>query len=155
MGGASSTQHSSNVKASNLAFPKEGVLLQVFLNIMKENKGKIFECPIDNYDKSKGMCKKRFDELTTTDVCEQIIKPSTVASQLSWCEQHKQSKNVGKANLFISHAWKYTFSDVVAALESKMKDNDGMYIGLIFSAITNIWQSIWISIGGATHFDPL
>lgn len=72
-------------KASTSHFPKEGVRLSVFRNIVKEHGKKIFKCPVDNYDHSQGMCKKGFEELTTTDVCNLIIKPSTAESQLSWC----------------------------------------------------------------------
>lgn len=58
--------------------------------------------------------------LTSTDVCEQFIKPATEATRCSYCEllQTHRSDAVGVATVFISHAWKYAFLDVLDALRS-------------------------------------
>jgi hypothetical protein len=47
--------------------------------------------------------------LTTTEVCEKIVKPLTLSSESSGCDllASQQDADVGKANVFISHAWKY------------------------------------------------
>lgn len=63
--------------------------------------------------------------LTTTDVCEKYIKPLTKASNKSYCEfsviDRKDAVHFQPANVFISHAWKYNFLDVVDAMR-KIKD---------------------------------
>jgi hypothetical protein len=60
--------------------------------------------------------------LTTTQVCEQIIKPRTQALQSSYCEylqaDSTTSSVVNIAQVFISHAWKYEFLDVVKAIQN-------------------------------------
>ena len=70
---------------------------------------------------------------TTTDVCENIIKPETINTTLSYAsfisnqinqvtvvEENQtidKSQPFGTATHFVSHAWKYGFYDLVAALE--------------------------------------
>ncbi|ORY27051.1 TPR-like protein [Rhizoclosmatium globosum] len=60
--------------------------------------------------------------LTTTQVCDQYLKPCTKDSGLSLCAQLYLSQNthtsskVQDAKWFISHAWKYKFLDVLDAL---------------------------------------
>ena len=61
---------------------------------------------------------------STTDVCNDYVKAATQMSQLSYCELLTSQGNpaVGKARVFISHAWKYMFLDVVSALENHFSD---------------------------------
>jgi hypothetical protein len=56
--------------------------------------------------------------LTTTEVCDQFIKPMTESSQSSYCDFLREIEHeaVGEATVFISHAWKYNFLDVVDSL---------------------------------------
>jgi len=59
---------------------------------------------------------------TTTEVCEGILKPATAVTGTSFCVQekhrgHAAAAGIGVASIFVSHAWKYRFLDVVAALE--------------------------------------
>jgi tetratricopeptide (TPR) repeat protein len=56
--------------------------------------------------------------LTTTEVCDQFIKPMTKSSQSSYCDFLREigHEAVGEATVFISHAWKYNFLDVVDSL---------------------------------------
>jgi tetratricopeptide (TPR) repeat protein len=64
---------------------------------------------------------------TTQEVCDDALCPATLASKLSWCEQRKAEEeralvlpelaSVGPATVFVSHAWRYEFLNVVAALE--------------------------------------
>ena len=75
----------------------------------------------------KTICKGR-DKLigkSTFNVCEEIVKPFTLESKSSFCRHmmKKSSKaGIGKADVFISHAWKYMFLDVVDALVAHFKD---------------------------------
>lgn len=57
--------------------------------------------------------------LSTTDVNERFLKPLTLQSQASYCELRlsQGSALVQEAQVFISHAWKFTFLEVVEALE--------------------------------------
>eukprot|EP01040_Poterioochromonas_malhamensis_P017338 gene17338-19896_t len=52
---------------------------------------------------------------TTTVICERYIKPATKKLQCSMCDllQIQEPNATGRASVFISHAWKYKFSDVV------------------------------------------
>jgi hypothetical protein len=94
-------------------FPKDGVKLSVFIDF------------INNYGG-----RKYFRGLTTTDVCNIILKPSTEIDKLSYCELLRNRKDcgVGKAEVFVSHAWKYEFLDVVSALEFHFKDAPDIFI---------------------------
>ncbi|KAF0695341.1 Aste57867_13852 [Aphanomyces stellatus] len=56
---------------------------------------------------------------TTTDVCEAIVKPATVGTNGSFVDLLVAQSPVsfGRATHFVSHAWKYCFCDLVAAIE--------------------------------------
>jgi hypothetical protein len=58
------------------------------------------------------------EDLTTTEVCEKFIKPVTESSESSYCEFLRELKHeaVAEATVFISHAWKYKFLEVVDSL---------------------------------------
>ena len=90
-------------KAPRIPFPKLGVQITVFRDLIRENGGE-----------------ENFRGLTTTDVCNKYIKP--VVGQVSYCEylrkQPSRRSLVGDGNVFVSHAWKYFYLDVVSALES-------------------------------------
>lgn len=57
--------------------------------------------------------------LKTTDVCEQFVLPLTKEHQISFCDYLCAAKHpaVGVAEVFISHAWKYYFLEVIDALQ--------------------------------------
>jgi hypothetical protein len=59
--------------------------------------------------------------VTTTDVCESIVKPLTAASQCSYCDVLGSTSK--PAQVFISHAWKFKFLDVVDALLHHFRDS--------------------------------
>ncbi|KAJ3101824.1 Kinesin light chain 3 [Physocladia obscura] len=64
--------------------------------------------------------KNALQSLTTTDICEKIVKPMTEKSQLSLCDlllTQERTDIVQEASWFVSHAWKYLFVDAVDALE--------------------------------------
>jgi hypothetical protein len=60
--------------------------------------------------------------LTTDQVCQRFLKPLTQQKQISYCEhllsQPQYAGSVGMANVFVSHAWKFCFLDVVDAIMS-------------------------------------
>lgn len=67
--------------------------------------------------------RKAFEGLTTTNVCETIIKPATFALQTSYCEMLERRGEgglTGPAQWFVSHAWQYQFLDVVDSLADFM-----------------------------------
>ena len=62
-----------------------------------------------------------FDLMTTNDVCFGIVKPATEHVKTSYAEMLSNTTEPGEVNdatVFVSHAWKYTFVDVVDALSS-------------------------------------
>jgi tetratricopeptide (TPR) repeat protein len=81
----------------------------------------------------------QFSKLTTTDVCEKFVKPLTLKSQLSMCEflQSQKSPMVGVANVFISHAWKYEFLEVVAALHTHFPPERANELVIWFDLFSN------------------
>jgi tetratricopeptide (TPR) repeat protein len=114
-------------KRNIIPFPKHGLTLKAILKFIERNGGR-----------------ERFQGLTTTQVCEDVLKIITSKRQCSYCDlllfeeeekeeedgdavvddgvADKKLKSVGKAGVFISHAWKYNFLDVVSALENHFKD---------------------------------
>lgn len=104
MGGAASS--SAVDKAATVSekdpstFPTKGLRLSHALAFLKENQGKL-------------------TGKTSADVCEQIIKPMTLAHGCSYCDMLDGMGHpaVGEAEVFISHAWKCPFLDVLDALQ--------------------------------------
>ena len=105
------TEH-TRVK-TDLPFPKEGVTLDVFDQFIAHAGGK-----------------KALKDLTTTEVCNKFLKALTAEKEESYCDQLKRqgSKHVGSAHLFVSHAWKYRFLDVVSAIRHHIKDDREVFI---------------------------
>jgi tetratricopeptide (TPR) repeat protein len=62
--------------------------------------------------------KTRLKGKTTTQVCEEFVKPVTKEFKSSFCEllSYRNSPEVAVATVFISHAWKYQFLDVLDAI---------------------------------------
>lgn len=82
-------------------FPKYGVKLSFFEEFIDRCGGR-----------------QAIASLTTTEVCERFVVPFTRDDHCSICQLliRQESTQVGDANVFISHAWKYRFLDVVDAL---------------------------------------
>ena len=101
-------------------FPTVGVKLSVFFKFIEDHGGRdaFLKRPL-----VKG-------PLTTTDVCNKFLKPITSEKQQSYCEylQEQNSPDVGEASVFISHAWKYTFVEVVDALEHHFSNEPDIFI---------------------------
>jgi hypothetical protein len=72
----------------------------------------------------------KLEGLTTTEVCELHVKRLTNDSQLSFCEKLRVEKHhaVGPPKVFISHAWKYFFLDVVNALKYHLRESLDIYV---------------------------
>ncbi|CAB9507603.1 Kinesin light chain [Seminavis robusta] len=68
--------------------------------------------------------KSELEGLTTTDVCNKFVKPWTEDTKTSFCEYLELQNHpaVGKANVFISHAWQCQFLDVMDAIVTHMKE---------------------------------
>ena len=71
----------------------------------------------------RGNCRGRtaLQDLTTLQVMEEWVIPTTQSSKLSYCEHlvaEGKSEFVGTATWFYSHAWKYRFLDVVEAAQT-------------------------------------
>ncbi|KDO28144.1 hypothetical protein SPRG_06191 [Saprolegnia parasitica CBS 223.65] len=54
--------------------------------------------------------------MTTSDVCESVVKPATFGLNMSFAET-MAAPAIAPATHFVSHAWKYAFVDLVAAIE--------------------------------------
>ena len=54
--------------SQQLPFPKSGVGLPVFLDLVALNSNKSFHCQVDYFDASKGTIYKPFELMTTTEV---------------------------------------------------------------------------------------
>ena len=60
-----------------------------------------------------------FEAMTTNDVCFGVVKPATAAGTCSYVDlllREGEAGAVRDATVFVSHAWKYTFVDVVDTL---------------------------------------
>lgn len=94
-------------KKETLPFPKHGVKLSALHEFVELNGGRT-----------------NFENLTTTEVNIQFQMKNTEESKSSYCEWllSKNNPNVGIATVFISHAWKYKFLDVVDALQNHFSE---------------------------------
>ena len=98
-----------------------------------------------------------FRGLTTDDVKDRFIVPQTEATKLSLCAQMKLQGDarVQPATWFVSHAWRYKFLDLVAALETFFAGQGGCIViwldlfstsqHAVFSQPPEWWQQTFIS----------
>ncbi len=90
-------------------FPRQGISIKFFSVFIIEHGGE-----------------EAFRGLTTTDVCNKIIRPSTMQTSSSYCEKMARSPMfhdyIDTAQVFISHAWSYSFLDVVEALQDHFRE---------------------------------
>ena len=125
------SQSSPIVNASTLPFETKGVHISVFKDFVKKHNGNQYLCENNYWDKSEGSVMKTFEEMTTTDVCEVLLKPIVVADKSSYVDylvEHEDASVVSKAQVFISHAWKYTFTDVVNAICNHFESKPDIFI---------------------------
>ena len=105
------------VNASSLPFETKGVHISVFKDFVKKHNGNQYLCENNYWDKSKGSVMKTFEEMTTTDVCEVLLKPIVVADKSSYVDylvKYKDPSVVSKAQVFISHAMKTVYCNIAA-----------------------------------------
>jgi tetratricopeptide (TPR) repeat protein len=74
-----------------------------------------------------------WETATTADICEKIIKPMTGAYQCSLAEYLAvmSPSTIGKPCAFISHAWKFKFKDLIAALVSYFGEDEYVWLDLV------------------------
>ena len=64
---------------------------------------------------------------TTDDMCKSFIVPLTAPTVVSYCDyltaENSQCEFIGQATIFISHAWKYKFLDVIDAISTYINEN--------------------------------
>jgi len=102
-----------------------------------------------------------FQGLTTDDVKDKFIVPMTQATQLSLCAQMKHysgDARVQRATWFVSHAWRYKFLDLVAAMEAFFASIGGVVVIWLdlfstsqhstFSKPPEWWQQTFVSAIG-------
>eukprot|EP00302_Diacronema_sp_CCMP2436_P001448 CAMPEP_0179845960 /NCGR_PEP_ID=MMETSP0982-20121206/5299_1 /TAXON_ID=483367 /ORGANISM="non described non described, Strain CCMP 2436" /LENGTH=1184 /DNA_ID=CAMNT_0021731055 /DNA_START=41 /DNA_END=3597 /DNA_ORIENTATION=- len=70
--------------------------------------------------------------LTTADLVLEVVKPHTLARKCAYVDALPAGAKA-PATIYVSHAWKYTFSDVVSALEQAVGEDDGVW----FCALIN------------------
>eukprot|EP01035_Chromulina_nebulosa_P069341 gene69341-biopygen24207 len=108
-------------KASAVPFPKLGLKLSYLLNEF------IFLCG----------GRVALEGKTTTEVNFLFQKKITESAKLSFCDYLNQQQSnhpaVGVATVFISHAWKYVFLDVLDALQKHFLSDPDILI----------WFDIW------------
>lgn len=84
-------------------FPLDGITLKVIEDFIESHGGT-----------------ESFRGLSTSHVCNSIFKPMLNQKEIrkSWCDVLKDggSADVGKATVFVSHAWNYKFLDVIDVL---------------------------------------
>jgi hypothetical protein len=67
---------------------------------------------------------------TTKEICEEIIKPMTSSSKLSYCDLLNLENHpaINVATVFVSHCWNSVFLDVLAALNHHFKENPDVVV---------------------------
>jgi len=103
-----------------LPFPKDGITMQGLDEFIMKCGGE-----------------SALKDMTTTDVNMQAQMPLTFLCQASYCDMMKNTGHSGiePAHVFISHAWKYVFLDVVNALRYHFRNKQNIVIW--FDLFTN------------------
>ncbi|EGD83193.1 hypothetical protein PTSG_03824 [Salpingoeca rosetta] len=59
-----------------------------------------------------------YASLTTKDVCDKVVIPRTRDAQCAYSDVIKREhpQDVGRANIFVSHAWRYKITDVLGTM---------------------------------------
>lgn len=89
-------------------------------------KGASIHCMRSFISHLKSDCQGNIDSMTTAEFCYEVIKPLTKTTELSFVDlvemagwRDFRGRNfIGKATVFISHAWSCKFLDVFAAMEA-------------------------------------
>ena len=99
-------------------FPTEGITIRGISLFIEAHGGEwAFASALSDYSREKGLPPGK-----TSDICDVFFKPATVDQQESYCVAFRNEKphgdQIGKATVFVSHAWGHQFLDVVAALRA-------------------------------------
>ncbi|EGD81999.1 hypothetical protein PTSG_02686 [Salpingoeca rosetta] len=78
---------------------------------------------------------EEYATLTTKDVCDKVVIPRTKDAQCAYVDVIKQQhdeQHLGNANVFVSHAWRYKFVDVIGTMlefadEQGRQDTDAYF----------------------------
>ena len=85
--------------------------------------------------------------LSTGDVCLQLVKPATRAGMCAYAELLQGSPGdqgrpaVGRANIFLCHAWRNSFEDLVDALETALHDETDAFVWCV--AYLRLLSALW------------
>ena len=133
-------------EGDNAAVPLDGVSLAALRAFCDECSARSFAGPAGDA--------LRFDQLTTAQVVEQVIKRDTLERSCTYAElllaRHDASAApasrapVGRANAFVSHAWSYRFVELVDALLTHFEGTDG-------AGDAYLWLDIFV---GSQHKAP-
>lgn len=82
-----------------------------------------------------------FEGLTTSEVCEKFIQPMTKHTQNSLCDllASNTHSDIGPAQVYVSHAWGCTFTDVIDALLYHFRSNPHVIIWMDIFSINQIF----------------
>jgi tetratricopeptide (TPR) repeat protein len=71
-------------------------------------------------------------EMTTKDAMEEVTKAMTLTQAESYVDllARNELDTVGKANRFVSHAWKYRFEDVINSLAAHVDPSDYLWFDI-------------------------
>jgi hypothetical protein len=130
--------HMATFSAALPPFPRGGVSLKILLALR--------DLVVQQYD----------PQWTTTDVCDNLIKPWTEPTQTSFAELMNLSYFIQPhptlgltynesfhpvAHIFISHAWKYIFAEVVDTIQLFFEQNDEN----LSSETTFLWFDLFLN----------
>ncbi len=153
--------------------PKLGLSLAGLCAFVSSNEGKTFDVSPEEQEEWRqaavdipsltGPSPALFEVLTTAQVVQRVIKPLTVSTQGSYVDmlQGTDARDddgrplVAVATVFVSHAWKSNFMDLVAAITSKLGgkcDSKGVYLWNGASAFAGAARML---LAVPLHIEPL
>ncbi|ORY52956.1 hypothetical protein BCR33DRAFT_182403 [Rhizoclosmatium globosum] len=104
---AAPIEHKSEPESADTAFSLLGVKLEFFDYFIDKVCGGV----------------ENVQGLSTTEVNIKYLQPLTSESKISLCRLYEKSPLIDKATVFVSHAWKFDFLDVVDALKTHAQNN--------------------------------
>lgn len=100
-----------------------------------------------------------FKGKTTTEINELVMKPHMLMNgSISFCEYMQTHEHfgssVGTATVFISHAWKYQFLDVISAIQNNFDEETVVWFDLLSNNQT-IAQDLDYTWWSTTFYDAI
>ena len=115
--------------------PREGLSLAALRTFAAAHAGVEYRVLVD--EKAKRWELLPFERLTTAQVCEAVVKPATARARgggacayahvLRDEPDGRGAPSVARATRFVSHAWAYSFADLLAALLAHAPADDAEY----------------------------